>query len=88
MKCRGVRDPRIPIPNGVYDQDHRANARDSCGLRAGARHCTSTGNFWINAALIRGKVNGDELLIDLQQVIPTPEAADYMICMAEKGAEQ
>lgn len=31
---------------------------------------------------------GDEILIDLQQVIPTPEAADYMIRMAEKDSEE
>lgn len=31
---------------------------------------------------------GDELFIDLQQVIPTPEAADYMIRMAEKDSEE
>lgn len=31
---------------------------------------------------------GDELLVDLQQVIPTPEAADYMIRMAEKDSEE
>ncbi len=31
---------------------------------------------------------GDELLIDLQQVIPPPEAADYMIRMAEKDSEE
>lgn len=31
---------------------------------------------------------GTEVLIDLQQVIPTPEAADYMIRMAEKDTEE
>lgn len=31
---------------------------------------------------------GDDLFIDLQQVIPTPEAADYMIRMAEKDTEE
>ncbi len=31
---------------------------------------------------------GDELLIDLQQIIPTPEAADYMIGMAAKESEE
>ncbi len=31
---------------------------------------------------------GDELLIDLQQIIPTPEAADYMIGMASKESEE
>jgi len=31
---------------------------------------------------------GENLFIDLQQVIPTPEAADYMIRMAEKDTEQ
>lgn len=31
---------------------------------------------------------GEELLIDLQQVIPPPEAADYMIRMAEKDSEE
>lgn len=30
----------------------------------------------------------DELFLDLQQVIPTPEAADYMIRMAEKDSEE
>lgn len=30
----------------------------------------------------------EELFIDLQQVIPTPEAADYMIRMAEKDTEE
>lgn len=30
---------------------------------------------------------GDELLIDIQPVIPTPEAADFMIGMAEKETE-
>ena len=30
----------------------------------------------------------EELFIDLQQVIPTPEAADYMIRMAEKDNEE
>lgn len=33
-------------------------------------------------------VFGDEVFIDLQQVIPTPEAADYMIRMAEKDTEE
>ena len=31
---------------------------------------------------------GEEHFIDLQQVIPTPEAADYMIRMAEKDSEE
>ncbi|MDE2845404.1 MAG: DUF4268 domain-containing protein [Gemmatimonadota bacterium] len=31
---------------------------------------------------------GAELLIDLQQIIPTPEAADYMIGMANKESEE
>ena len=31
---------------------------------------------------------GEELLIDLQQIIPTPEAADYMIAMATKESEE
>ncbi len=31
---------------------------------------------------------GKELLIDLQQIIPTPEAADYMIGMADKESEE
>ena len=31
---------------------------------------------------------GEEVFIDLQQVIPTPEAADYMIRMAEKDTEE
>ena len=31
---------------------------------------------------------GKELLIDLQQIIPTPEAADYMIGMAAKESEE
>ena len=31
---------------------------------------------------------GEELLIDLQQIIPTPEAADYMIGMADKESEE
>lgn len=31
---------------------------------------------------------GEEIFIDLQQVIPTPEAADYMIRMAEKDSEE
>ena len=31
---------------------------------------------------------GEELLIDLQQIIPTPEAADYMIGMVAKESEQ
>ena len=31
---------------------------------------------------------GEEILIDLQQVIPTPEAADYMIGMADKETEE
>lgn len=30
---------------------------------------------------------GDELLLDIQPVIPTPEAADFMIGMAEKESE-
>ncbi|WP_281968654.1 DUF4268 domain-containing protein [Roseovarius nanhaiticus] len=30
----------------------------------------------------------EELFIDIQQVIPTPEAADYMIRMAEKDSEE
>ena len=30
---------------------------------------------------------GEEVLLDLQQVIPTPEAADYMIRMAQKDTE-
>ena len=33
-------------------------------------------------------VLGEQLFIDLQQIIPTPEAADYMIGMATKGAEE
>lgn len=32
--------------------------------------------------------SGKELLIDLQQIIPTPEAADYMIGMAQKESEE
>ncbi len=31
---------------------------------------------------------GEEILIDLQQIIPTPEAADYMIGMAAKDSEE
>ncbi|MGR3761087.1 DUF4268 domain-containing protein [Roseobacteraceae bacterium NS-SX3] len=31
---------------------------------------------------------GEELFLDLQQVIPTPEAADYMIRMAQKETEE
>lgn len=31
---------------------------------------------------------GEEIFVDLQQVIPTPEAADYMIRMAEKDSEE
>lgn len=31
---------------------------------------------------------GDEIFVDLQQVIPTPEAADYMIRMAQKESEE
>ena len=31
---------------------------------------------------------GDELFIDLQQIIPTPEAADFMIGMAAKDSEE
>lgn len=31
---------------------------------------------------------GEELLIDIQPVIPTPEAADFMIQMAEKESEE
>ena len=31
---------------------------------------------------------GQELLIDLQQIIPTPEAADYMIGVADKESEE
>ena len=31
---------------------------------------------------------GEELLIDIQPVIPTPEAADFMIGMAEKESEE
>ncbi|MDD9949649.1 MAG: DUF4268 domain-containing protein [candidate division Zixibacteria bacterium] len=31
---------------------------------------------------------GEELLIDLQQIIPTPEATDYMIGMADKESEE
>ena len=31
---------------------------------------------------------GEELLIDLQQIIPTPEAADYMIGIAAKESEE
>ncbi len=30
----------------------------------------------------------EEILIDLQQIIPTPEAADYMIGMADKESEE
>ena len=30
---------------------------------------------------------GEELFVDLQQIIPTPEAADYMIGMAAKDSE-
>ena len=33
-------------------------------------------------------VLGEQLFIDLQQIIPTPEAADYMIGMASKDAEE
>lgn len=32
--------------------------------------------------------HGDELFIDLQQIIPTPEAADFMIGMASKETEE
>ena len=31
---------------------------------------------------------GKEILVDLQQIIPTPEAADYMIGMADKESEE
>ena len=31
---------------------------------------------------------GEEIFVDIQQVIPTPEAADYMIRMAEKDNEE
>ena len=31
---------------------------------------------------------GEEVLIDLQQIIPVPEAADYMIGMAAKESEE
>ncbi|MEC7297767.1 MAG: DUF4268 domain-containing protein [Pseudomonadota bacterium] len=31
---------------------------------------------------------GEEIFVDLQQVIPTPEAADYMIRMAQKESEE
>ena len=31
---------------------------------------------------------GEDILIDLQQIIPTPEAADYMIGMAAKESEE
>ena len=31
---------------------------------------------------------GEEVFVDLQQIIPTPEAADYMIGMAAKDSEQ
>ena len=31
---------------------------------------------------------GDDVLVDLRQIIPTPEAADYMIGMAAKDSEQ
>lgn len=31
---------------------------------------------------------GEEIFVDLQQVIPTPEAADYMIRMAQKDSEE
>lgn len=31
---------------------------------------------------------GEEVFVDLQQIIPTPEAADYMIRMAEKDSEE
>ena len=31
---------------------------------------------------------GEDILLDLQQIIPTPEAADFMISMATKGAEE
>lgn len=31
---------------------------------------------------------GDELFVDLQQIIPTPEAADFMIGMASKETEE
>ncbi len=31
---------------------------------------------------------GEELLLDLQQIIPTPEASDYMIGMAAKESEE
>ena len=31
---------------------------------------------------------GEELFIDLRQIIPTPEAADYMISMAAKDSEE
>tara|TARA_R100000935_G_scaffold5455_2_gene12556 strand:- start:6192 stop:7325 length:1134 start_codon:yes stop_codon:yes gene_type:complete len=33
-------------------------------------------------------VFGDELFVDIQPVIPTPEAADFMISMAEKETEE
>ena len=31
---------------------------------------------------------GEEIFVDLQQIIPTPEAEDFMISMAAKGAEE
>lgn len=33
-------------------------------------------------------VFGEELFVDIQPVIPTPEAADFMISMAEKETEE
>lgn len=33
-------------------------------------------------------VHGDDVFIDLQQIIPTPEAADYMIGLAAKEADE
>src|SRR4028118_708 len=32
--------------------------------------------------------HGEELFLDLQQIIPTPEAADFMIGMATKETEE
>jgi hypothetical protein len=42
----------------------------------------------IRCVRLRPYKNGDELLLDVQQVIPLPEAADYQIKLREKRSEE
>ena len=63
-------------------------------IAANFRKVVTSAVLWLLRHGVRGQCFrvvpysfGEDLFIDLQQIIPTPEAADYMIGMAAKGSE-